>query len=152
MPRSACIFGCAGKKLSKLERSFFAHVKPLGFILFARNAETKCEVAELVNELRSAAGEDVFVLTDHEGGRVQRFTGPGWRSWLPALDQCDMIQPQDRLRALWLRYRIIAEELSEVGIDVNCVPLGDVATAGNPPCALQPLLCQGSRLRGPCGG
>ena len=119
--------------MSKRERDFFEHVKPLGFILFARNADLKEEVNELVCELRGVAGEDVLILTDHEGGRVQRFTGSGWRHWLPALDQCDRVQPRDRLRALWLRYRIIAEELHEVGIDVNCVPLGDVATADTHP-------------------
>lgn len=136
MRRSACIFGCSGKKLSNRERDFFEHAKPLGFILFARNADRKEEVGELVCELRGVAGEDVLILTDHEGGRVQRFTGPGWRHWLPALDQCDRIQPQDRLRALWLRYRIIAEELNAVGIDVNCVPLGDIATAATHPVLL----------------
>ncbi len=133
MQRSACIFGCSGKRLSKRERDFFEHVKPLGFILFSRNADLKEDVRELVCELRGVAGEDVLILTDHEGGRVQRFTGPGWRHWLPALAQCDRIGPPDRLRALWLRYRIIAEELHSVGIDVNCVPLGDVATAATHP-------------------
>ena len=129
MDRSACIFGCEGRRLTASERSFFEEVKPLGFILFTRNAGADTDIRQLTDELRDACGGSALILTDHEGGRVQRFTGRGWRSWLPALEQCERVRPQDRLRALWLRYRIIAAELCEAGINVNCVPVGDVATA-----------------------
>ncbi|MCY3877758.1 MAG: beta-N-acetylhexosaminidase [Rhodobacteraceae bacterium] len=129
MRRSACIFGCAGTELSRGEQAFFAEMRPLGFILFSRNGQSRDEVHRLTDQLREAAGEDVLILTDHEGGRVQRFTGKGWRSWMPALEQCMLVRPENRLRALWLRYRIIAAELQAAGIDVNCVPVADVATA-----------------------
>lgn len=128
MNRTAGIFGCQGQKLTTDEQSFFSDIKPVGYILFSRNADEKGEVKPLVDELRSISGDEVLILTDHEGGRVQRFSGPKWSQWLPPLEQCDKVKHSDRLRSLWLRYRIIASELTSAGINVNCVPVGDVAT------------------------
>ena len=133
MDRTACIFGCSGTRLSNNERDFFADVKPLGFILFTRNATSGSEVSDLTSELQQVIGAPTFVLTDHEGGRVQRFTGAKWHSWLPALDQCKRIDEAHRKRALWLRYRIIAHELIASGINVNCVPVCDVANESTHP-------------------
>jgi len=50
---------------------------------------------------------------------------PHWREWLPPLDH--VAQASDPIRAMWLRYRIIADELRAVGIDVNCAPCADIA-------------------------
>ncbi len=133
MSRTACVFGCSGPRLTVSERGFFEDAKPLGFILFARNAGPDGDVKRLTDELQETAGGEALILTDHEGGRVQRFTGPGWRDWLPVLEQCRKIRPPDRLRALWLRYRIIASELIAAGINVNCVPVGDVASSATHP-------------------
>ncbi len=36
-------------------------------------------------------------------------------------------------RAMFLRYRIIAAELRALGIDTNCAPMADVATAETHP-------------------
>ncbi len=128
MDRTACIFGCAGARLSESERHFFEEIKPLGFILFSRNGDRENELRRLIHSLEDSVGESVLILTDHEGGRVQRFTGPDWYEWLPPFEQCQAIVPAKRLRSLWLRYRIIAAELRAVGINVNCVPVADIAT------------------------
>ena len=127
MHPGACIFGCSGKRLLESEREFFEQVRPLGFILFDRNAGTVDEIRDLTSELRSAAGHDAPVLTDHEGGRVQRLRGAEWREWPPALDECAKVDRLLRPRLMWLRYRMIAHELAGVGITGNCVPLADVA-------------------------
>lgn len=55
---------------------------------------------------------------------MQRMRAPHWREYLPALRQ--MRQAGDPVRAQWLRNRMIAAELYEVGIDVNCAPLADL--------------------------
>ena len=127
MRTSACILGCSGKRLLADERSLFGEIRPLGFILFDRNAGTVDEIRRLTDELREAAGHDALVLVDHEGGRVQRFRGKAWRDWLPALDQCGRVASNLRARSMWLRHRIIADELAIAGINVNCVPLADLA-------------------------
>ena len=125
----AFIFGCAGTRLTDRERAFFADCQPFGFILFARNLEYPEAIRRLADELRSAVGRDVLILIDQEGGRVQRLAGAPWREWLPPYDQCAMLPRAAGAEALRLRYEIIASELRALGIDVNCVPVADVATS-----------------------
>lgn len=125
MTFGAAIFGPEGLTITDWERRFFRDYRPFGFILFARNIESPDQVRRLCNDLRDAAGHDAPVLIDQEGGRVQRMRAPHWREWLPPLDQ--MTRASDPIRAMWLRYRIIAEELRSVGIDANCAPCADIA-------------------------
>lgn len=86
----------------------------------------------LAAALREAVGRDAPILIDQEGGRVQRLHPPHWRAWKPPLDHIEAAGDQAE-RAMFLRYRIIAAELGEVGIDVNCVPVADVADEGTHP-------------------
>ena len=67
-------------------------------------------------------------MVDQEGGRVERLTKPNWRSWMSALQQMTILPEEVVDRAMWLRYRLIGEELNEVGISVNCAPVGDLAS------------------------
>ena len=106
---------------------FFDIAQPWGFILFARNIETPDQLRRLTGDLRDAVGRDAPILIDQEGGRVQRMRAPHWREWLPPLDQMDRLDGEAALRAMYLRYRLIAAELRNAGIDVNCAPLADVA-------------------------
>ncbi len=123
MGQGAFIFGCAGLTLTDAERAFFQDTDPWGFILFARNVETPDQVRRLTSELRDAVGRDAPVLIDQEGGRVQRLRAPEWREWLPPLDQIVRAGP----KAMELRYRLIAHELRDIGIDTNCAPMADIA-------------------------
>ncbi|WP_432449711.1 glycoside hydrolase family 3 N-terminal domain-containing protein [Aliiroseovarius marinus] len=125
--QGAYIFGCEGLVLSRAERDFFERAQPWGFILFARNVDTPDQLRALTAELRGAVGRDVPIFIDQEGGRVARMGAPHWREWLPALDQVDL-NPREAVRSLYLRYRLIADELMAVGIDGNCAPLADIAT------------------------
>lgn len=126
MAVTAAIFGVEGTALTEWERGFFSEVQPHGFILFARNIETPDQLRRLTGELRAVADPLVPILIDQEGGRVQRMRAPYWREYLPALDQ--MERARDPLRAMWIRNRLIAAELMEVGITANCTPLADIAT------------------------
>lgn len=137
MTARAVILGCAGRELGAQERDFFREADPWGFILFARNVGTPGELRRLTGDLRAAVGRDAPVLIDQEGGRVQRMRAPHWREFLPALDQ--MRAARDPLRAQWLRYRIIAAELRDVGIDVNCAPLADLVEPETHPVVLNRL-------------
>lgn len=133
MAARAVIFGCGGTALSAAERGFFAEAEPWGFILFARNVESPEQLRRLTGSLRESVGRDAPVLVDQEGGRVQRLRPPHWRDWLPALDEATGLSPDVRARGLWLRARLIAAELRDVGIDVNCAPVLDLAGAGTHP-------------------
>ncbi|MGP3723660.1 glycoside hydrolase family 3 N-terminal domain-containing protein [Cereibacter sphaeroides] len=130
--RTAAIFGCSGPVLTDAERQFFREADPFGFILFARNIDTPAQVLALAQEMRSVVGRDAPVFVDQEGGRVQRLRAPHWREWLPPFEAVE--RAGDRAaRMLWLRYRLIAEDLRAVGIDGNCAPVADIRTAATHP-------------------
>ncbi|MEO1689542.1 MAG: glycoside hydrolase family 3 N-terminal domain-containing protein [Pseudomonadota bacterium] len=127
MSARAIIFGCSGPALGGEESAFLRDADPWGFCLFARNCETPDQMRRLTDALREAVGRDCPVLIDQEGGRVQRMRGPVWRDfmWTPKLRAGFAAEAVDE--ALALRFRLIAHELAEVGVDVNAMPLLDVA-------------------------
>ena len=125
MAVGACIFGCTGFELSKTEFDFFKQSQPWGFILFSRNIESKAQVKRLTKELRESVGRNAPILIDQEGGRVQRMRSPEWREYLPALRQVEEAR-NHASRVMYLRSRLIASELNEIGIDVNCAPVADL--------------------------
>ena len=137
---SAVIFGCSGLRMTAEEGDFYRRVKPLGFILFARNCADPDQVRALVAELKAAAGHGrVLILIDQEGGRVARLKPPHWRSAPPAgkfaaqamQDMRDGGTLEQARAAVYMNARLIARELHEVGINVNCAPLADVPAPGS---------------------
>src|ERR1700719_2105355 len=133
MSPKAFITGLSGVELNADERAFIEAERPWGFILFKRNIETPAQVARLVGEVKSCAGRpEVPILIDQEGGRVQRLGPPHWPVYPPgalfgALYDLD---PALGLSAARLGARLIAADLSELGISVDCLPLADVPVAG----------------------
>ncbi len=125
----AVIFGCAGTTLSAAEKRFFRDADPLGFILFARNVDNPDQVRALVSDLRACIGrDDAPVLIDQEGGRVARLRPPHWRG-VPApgvFSDLHSANPQAGLEAARLNARLIADDLYDLGIDVDCLPVLDV--------------------------
>jgi beta-N-acetylhexosaminidase len=129
----AFITGLAGTKLSDAERDFIRAERPWGFILFRRNIDTPAQVAALTNEIRDVLGRaDVPILVDQEGGRVQRFRPPNWPLYPAgaAFGQLYDIDPALGLRAARLSARLIADDLTRVGVTVDCLPLADVPVPG----------------------
>jgi beta-N-acetylhexosaminidase len=123
----ATILDAEGLALTAAEKAFFRRVDPFGFILFGRNIDTPDQIRALCAEMREAVGRDAPIMIDQEGGRVQRLGPPLWRQWLPPLEQVTQAGDQ-AVKAMFLRYRLIAAELSALGIDGNCAPLVDVAS------------------------
>lgn len=126
------IFGCAGLTLTEEERAFFERVRPLGFILFARNVETPDQVCALTGALRDCVPHDAPILIDQEGGRVQRLRPPHWRN-APAARTFGDLYTRDEaagLRAIRLNHILIGAELRGVGVDTDCVPCLDVPVPG----------------------
>jgi beta-N-acetylhexosaminidase len=133
MSSRAFITGVSGLELSATEREFIRGERPWGFILFKRNVETPDQVADLVDQLRDCVGAvDAPVLIDQEGGRVARLGPPHWPVYPPgatfgALYDLDKALG---LRAAWLSSRLIAADLTDLGITVDCLPLADAPVAG----------------------
>ncbi|WP_166295846.1 MULTISPECIES: beta-N-acetylhexosaminidase [unclassified Bradyrhizobium] len=133
MTNRAFITGVSGLTLNDAEREFIRAERPWGFILFKRNIESPAQVAALVAELRSAGGEaDAPVLIDQEGGRVQRLGPPHWPVYPPGASFSALydIDPKLGLAAARLSSRLIAADLIDLGITVDCLPLADVPVAG----------------------
>ncbi|HAR80991.1 MAG TPA: beta-hexosaminidase, partial [Sulfitobacter pontiacus] len=126
MRYGATILDASGLRLTAQEKALFRAVKPFGFILFARNIDTPDQVRALCEELREAAGHEAVITVDQEGGRVQRLRAPHWRDWTAPLDFVQAAGP-NAAEAMYLRFRLIADELHRVGIDSNCAPMVDVA-------------------------
>jgi beta-N-acetylhexosaminidase len=130
---SAAIYGCAGLELSAKEADFFRAADPFGFILFARNCQTPDQIRELVTALRESVGRpEAPVLIDQEGGRVARLKPPQWRAAPPA-SYFGRMASHDRARAheaLRINTTLLAAELADLGIDVDCVPLLDLHFLG----------------------
>ena len=130
---SAVIYGVSGTVLTEAERSFFARANPLGFIVFLRNCESPEQVRALIQAMRDSVGRpDAPVLVDQEGGRVTRFKPPHWRK-APAAGRFAALarqNPGEAAEATRLNARLIAAELLEAGVTVNCLPVLDLALAG----------------------
>jgi len=104
-----------------------------GVILFARNVSDPIQVAELSRALKAAAPGPLLVCIDHEGGRVQRLRPPHWTAWpsmrrIGELDQQGGVAGMNGTAIAETLGKMIAEELSACGIDLDFAPVLDVDT------------------------
>src|SRR5580698_3085735 len=131
----ALITGVAGPALTHEERQFLRDAQPWGLIVFVRNIAGPDPLRRLIGEFRSLVGRGAPVLIDQEGGRVQRLGPPHWPKYPPGAAY-GAIYDRDRgagLAAARLGARLIAADLTALGIDVDCLPLADVPVAGSDP-------------------
>lgn len=131
MTSRAFIAGCLGTSLTDDERAFFRDARPWGFILFRRNTQTPEQVAALTAEMRETVGWHAPILIDQEGGRVQRMGPPHWPKYPPARAFLGINDPVQRRELVRLSARLMAHDLRNVGIDVDCLPVLDVPVAGS---------------------
>ena len=130
MPK-AFVSGCAGLALTSEERAFLRLQDPWGLILFKRNVSDRDQVRALTRSFRECVGRaEAPVLIDQEGGRVQRMGPPHWRAYPAAAAIEAGLTPPRAEAAARLIARLIAADLMEVGITVDCAPVLDVAGEG----------------------
>ena len=128
----AMICGCSGLTLTPEEIAFIRAAQPWGFILFKCNVADREQLRALTSAFRELVGRtDAPVLIDQEGGRVQRLAAPNWPTY-PSAESFDatISDPTAALDAARVCARLIAHDLLEVGINVNCAPVLDVAQLG----------------------
>jgi beta-N-acetylhexosaminidase len=131
----AFITGVAGPSLTAEERHFLKEAEPWGLIVFARNIGDGASLRRLIEEFRSTLGRQAPVLIDQEGGRVQRLRPPLCPSYPPGAAY-GALYDRDRekgLRAAKLGARLMATDLANYGVDVDCAPIADVPVAGSDP-------------------
>jgi beta-N-acetylhexosaminidase len=123
------IFGTSGLSLTDNERALFREVNPAGYIFFKRNIDSRDQVRALTDELRALHGrDDVPILIDQEGGRVTRMKPPVWPEFPAgaAFDALYDVSAMTAIEAARNNAEAIALTLTEVGINVDCLPLLDV--------------------------
>ena len=117
----SAVFAVEGLILSDREKQLFERANPCGFILFARNVDNPTQVKNLVSSLKEVVGWDCPILIDQEGGRVQRLRPPHWTDYPSAVtyndDQELLAKDMDAL----------SQELVDIGINVDCLPVLDVS-------------------------
>lgn len=123
------VFGMSGLDLTADEKAFFKESDPSGYIIFGRNIESKAQLRALTDDLRTIQGrDDLAILIDQEGGRVQRMTEPVWPKF-PAgevFGKLYDIAPATAIEAARLNAQALGVSLREVGITVDCLPVLDV--------------------------
>ena len=84
------------------------------------------------NSVREALGRpEAPVLVDQEGGRVQRLAPPHWRGYPSAATfERAAADGAGAERLAWLGARLIAHDLREVGITIDCLPVLDAPQPG----------------------
>ncbi len=116
------IFGISGLELTANERAFFKEADPAGYILFARNCETRDQLRRLTDDLRSIHGRDRLIVSiDQEGGRVARMKPPEWPRYPAgeAFAGLYEIAPASAIEAARCNAEAMALELALAGISVD---------------------------------
>ena len=73
---SPLVLGVSSSSLSQSEVSVLNEINPYGLILFTRNIDNKLQLKKLINEIKEKVREDIHILIDQEGGKVQRLDIP----------------------------------------------------------------------------
>ncbi len=116
----------AGTALADDEIQLLQNAQVGGVILFARNVQSRQQVAALVAQIRAVAPH-LLIAVDQEGGRVQRFRD-GYSS-LPAMQQLGDLVARDREAGLTLSRDcgwLMASEVIASGLDISFAPVLDV--------------------------
>jgi beta-N-acetylhexosaminidase len=109
-------------RLDRHWRELLREVRPGGVILFGRNVESAEQVALLNAQIRDAAGQEVLVGVDQEGGLVDRFR-----------DICEPMPSAKSLRRaaradLAEKYgALAARALRLMGFNINFAPVLDLS-------------------------
>ncbi|HEX3432378.1 MAG TPA: beta-N-acetylhexosaminidase [Rhizomicrobium sp.] len=133
MMRTRAIYGCLGPELTPDERRFFAEARPWGFIVFGRNIVDRDQLRALIAALRECVeDENAAVLIDQEGGRVARLSPPHWRERPSAARFGALHEASQELarEAAYLNARLMAKDLADLGITVDCAPVLDLPLDG----------------------
>lgn len=94
-----------------------------GIILFDRNMENKAQVKTLISALQNDRKIPLFFAVDEEGGRVSRMA----HDLTPPLSQKEIGSTGDSAQA-YNSANAIAQELKNMGFNVNFAPVADVGT------------------------
>src|SRR5690606_6242152 len=114
--------GIDGLTLSSDEADFLEKENIGGVLLFSKNFESPAQLAELINSIQKCRREyPLLIAVDHEGGRVMRF-----RSHFTQFPSMMEIASLGSPKICFHTAKIMAEELSACGININLAPVCDI--------------------------
>jgi beta-N-acetylhexosaminidase len=126
------VLDVAGTTLTAADRRRLRHPLVGGLILFARNWESRAQLARLTADIRRAR-PDILICVDHEGGRVQRFRTDGFTPLPPmrALGEAWQSDPLAATDAATAAGYVLAAELRACGVDLSFAPVLDLDHGGS---------------------
>jgi beta-N-acetylhexosaminidase len=134
------ILDIAGTCLTTADRQRLAHPLTGGMILFARNWESRAQLAALCADIKSVR-PDLLICVDHEGGRVQRFKTDGFTHLPPmrAFGEVWMKDGKGRPGSGAMRAQnaasaagyVLGAELRASGVDFSFTPVLDLDHGGS---------------------
>ncbi len=132
MTARAMICGISGPAIAPGEAAFLRDADPWGVILFRRNVDNPEQLRGLTAHIRDILSRDAPVLVDQEGGRVQRLGPPHWPAYPAGAAYARAYRQQAAagLAAARLAGRLLAADLRDVGIDIDCLPVADLPVQG----------------------
>ena len=114
--------------LSNIEKKRLLHPFIAGVILFSRNFDSSHQLKSLIKEIRQTTKNDLLIMVDNEGGRVQRFKTDEF-THLPAMLEVARFVESNGLNEKHvfseLGYLMASEAISH-GIDLSLAPVLDV--------------------------
>lgn len=111
-----------GHTLSDRDREHLSRHAWNGVILFAKNVESRPQVAALIEEIHGACAHTPLLAVDQEGGLVDRMRFPEMSLSPGAMSLGAAGDPELTYRA----HRLMGEELRDLGIHVDYAPCLDV--------------------------
>jgi len=123
------MIGIEGMKLTREVKLFLKEVRPGGVILFKKNCYRPKQVRELIASLREIVGDDLIVAVDQEGGRVARLESP-FTEFPPMAALGNMAGGREVAYEVG---RVLGNELSSVGFNLDFAPVLDVNTNSSNP-------------------
>jgi beta-N-acetylhexosaminidase len=109
-------------KLDRYWREFLREVRPGGVILFGRNVESAEQVALLNAQIRDAAGHEVLIGVDQEGGLVDRF-----RDICEPMPSAKAVRNAGRADLAEQYGSLAARALRLMGFNINFAPVLDLS-------------------------
>ncbi len=132
---SPLIIDIPGLQLSAVDRRRLQHPLVGGIILFARNWASRQQLTDLCGEIKRLR-DDLLILVDHEGGRVQRFKTDGFTHLPPMRILGHMWQGRpgadprasalEAMRAATACGYVLGAELRACGVDLSFTPVLDL--------------------------
>lgn len=119
--------GISGTTLTTSESNFIRDNNLAGVILFSKNYENKSQLKELIDSIQSLSSQRKIIAVDQEGGRVQRF-----KKDFMDIPSAKEIAEKNSPTFCFETYEKVAEELFNVGVNLNLAPCSDILT--NPDC------------------